>query len=605
MMKRILQIVSVAALVFGLLISSATTEEKNVLSSNDASKKCHVIPIDLRVEHLESPKGLDVKKPRFSWKLAADHPHEFGQKQTAYQIKVWKFLGLKDTEEKIQMIKDFVWDSGWVESDQMQLIEYQGKPLESDFMYYYGIYLKDENGNVAADFDNWTTGLFHQSEWTAKWIGSDELFDVNLGLQKGDCNISDPWLRKTFELKEKPKKANLFVASVGYHAVYVNGEQIDDPILAPAVTDHTKRARYVTYDIAKYLKPGKNVIALWLGTSWSIFPGYQTENLPRTPIVCAQADFYNEISDTKPVLRLQTDETWKTHSSPNKLLGTWDFGNMGGEIWNANKEIPDWNQTDFDDSTWKNVTVYHPNLKLSAQRVEKNELYEKIHPVSIEKRGEGIYRFDMGVNFAGWTNIKLTGEPGMRIDILFSERRQDEMTFRNRSAYIMGPSGKGMFHNCFNYSSGRWITVRGLKKEPTLDDVCGWNIHTGFDRVGQFECSDELQNWIYDRVCWTFENLSLGGFVVDCPQRERMGYGGDVHATSETAMLNYRLGAFYTKWLEDWRDVQGTEPMVGNMNDPKWARKETTSGRIFNNGIQPHTAPTYWGGGGPTWGGIC
>src|SRR5690606_14607054 len=61
---------------------------------------------------------------------------------------------------------------------------------------------------------------------------------------------------------------------------------------------------------------------------------------------------------------------------------------------------------------------------------------------------------------------------------------------------------------------------------------------------------------------------------------------------------------FYTKWLEDWRDVQGTEPMVGDMRDPEHARKAITSGRVFNNGILPHTAPTYWGGGGPSWGGI-
>jgi len=83
-----------------------------------------------------------------------------------------------------------------------------------------------------------------------------------------------------------------------------------------------------------------------------------------------------------------------------------------------------------------------------------------------------------------------------------------------------------------------------------------------------------------------------------------MGYGGDAHATTETGLLNYHMGAFYTKWMQEWRDVQGTEPMVGNMGDKNYARKEMTSGRIFNNGILPHTAPTYWGGGGPSWGGI-
>ena len=75
---------------------------------------------------------------------------------------------------------------------------------------------------------------------------------------------------KTFELREKPSKATLFVASVGYHEVYVNGKNRRKRV-GPAVTDHTKRARYTAYDIANELKSGNNVIGLWLGASWSIF----------------------------------------------------------------------------------------------------------------------------------------------------------------------------------------------------------------------------------------------------------------------------------------------------------------------------------------------
>lgn len=148
------------------------------------------------------------------------------------------------------------------------------------------------------------------------------------------------------------------------------------------------------------------------------------------------------------------------------------------------------------------------------------------------------------------------------------------------------------------------MTIKGVKHPPAKEDIKGWMVRTGFKTTTSFECADPLQNWIYNTVRWTFENLSLGGFVVDCPQRERFGYGGDAHATSETGLLNYRLGAFYTKWLEDWRDVQGTEPMVGNMNDSTWAHQKEGSGRRLGGGILPQTAPTYHGGGGPAWGGI-
>jgi len=410
------------------------------------------------------------------------------------------------------------------------------------------------------------------------------------------------------QLSKKPRKATLFVASVGYHELYVNGERIGDEVLAPAVTDHTKRARYVAYDIADKLRLGTNVIAIWLGTSWSIFPAYILhEDRPLTPMVTAQVAIYSDrfpAADAKPLATVTTDASWKTHPSPSRLLGKWDFRNMGGEFWDARKEIPDWNTLACDETTWTAATEYPTRLTLSAQLVEGNRLLDEIRPVSIEARPDGSYRVDMGVNFAGWTEVNVTGQEGDTIRFQYSERAEEDMTYNLHSAYVIGPGGKGTFRNRFNYSSGRWITIRGLRDAPALDDIKGWLVRTGYRDASRFESSDTLQNWIYDRVRWTFENLSLGGYIVDCPQRERMGYGGDAHATSETGMFNYQLGAFYTKWMEDWRDVQGTESMVGNMLDTNHARRGPTSGRILNNGVLPHTAPTYWGGGGPAWGGI-
>lgn len=562
-----------------------------------SQKKADIYPVELTTEYLVNPTGLDVQQPRFSWKLTTTNQSAYGQKQTAYQILV------SSSKRNLDKNNGDMWNTGWVQSDEMQLIEYKGKKLESDKDYFWKIAVKDEKGNQSkfSETATFSTGLFNDSEWTAKWIGSSETYEFS-----GEGNkISDPWLRKTFDLQQTPLKATLFVASVGYHEVYVNGKKIGDHVLAPAVTDHTQRARYIAYDIAPALKKGKNIIALWLGASWSIFAPYATIDKPRTPMVIAQADIYGK--NNRKFTRIVTDESWKTHPSPNKLIGNWGFGlpgGYGGEIWDANKEINGWNLTTFNDQAWQNATVYTPSLKLSAQRVETNTLFDEIQPVAIEKRTDGSFRVDMGVNFAGWTQININGNPGDTIRFLFSEREQDEMTFGLNNAYVLGKSGKGTFKNRFNYSSGRWITIKGLKSAPQKEDIKGWVVRTNFADATSFECSNPLQNWIYNTVNWTFENLSLGGYIVDCPQRERFGYGGDAHATSETGMLNYNLGSFYNKWLEDWRDVQGVEPMVGNMNDPNWAHKQEGSGRKLGGGIVPQSAPTYHGGGGPPWGGI-
>lgn len=545
-----------------------------------------VRPHDLTCEYLINPTGLDVVAPRFSWTLKATSPDAHGQRQTAYRIWVSR------AKDALEAGVGDMWDSDWVTSDKMFLIEYEGNPLTSDRTYYWRVAVKDEHGIVSAfsKTAQWSTGLFSQEEWTARWIGTGDAYNP----QEGPNIMPDPWFRKTLRLEVKPVRATLFVASVGYHEVYVNGQRLGDHVLAPAVSDHTQRARYLAYDIAPALNEGENTVVLWLGTSWSIFAPYATSDKPRAPIVIAQADIYGD--GTEKLGKLVTDESWETHPSPNHLLGNWGFGvgGYGGELWDAQ----------FTEGAWKPVAMYEPSLMLSAQKVEANVLTDEIRPIGVESRPDGSYRIDMGVNYAGWSHIPVEGNPGDTVRFLFSERDDEEMTFSLSSAYILGSSGKGVFQHRFNYGSGRWITVKGSSRIPSKDEIKGWVVRTDFKDAGHFESSDSLQNWIYETVKWTFENLSLGGFIVDCPQRERFGYGGDAHATSETGLLNYKLGAFYTKWLEDWRDVQGTEPMVGNMNDPQWARKQVGSGRYQGGGVLPQTAPTYHGGGGPAWGGI-
>lgn len=567
-----------------------------ILTSSKDSHVSSVIPIDLTVEYLTNPSGLDVIKPRFSWKLSTTNENEFGQKQVAFKVLV------SDNKEALEKDIGNIWDTGWINSNNTKLIEYNGASLKSDNFYFWKVRIKDENNreSLFSEISNWHTGLFSQSEWSAKWIGTSEKYDPKEGTNK----MKDPWFRKTFTLDESPSRATIFVASIGYHEIYVNGKRIGDHVLAPAVTDHTQRARYISYDISSALESGENVIALWLGTSWSIYAPYATNDKPRTPIVIAQTDIMNK--DDKVIKRIITDNTWKTNPSPNQLIGNWGFGvgGYGGEIYDANEETVNWNNTLLDDSSWANATVYSPSLNLSAQKVETNKLFEEIHPISINELPDGSFKVNMGINFAGWMQADVKGEPGDTIDFYISERENDEMTFGLYNSYIIGKSGEGRFKNRFNYISGQWITIKGLQYKPTTDDIKGWMVRTDFKDASSFKSSDPLQNWIYNTVNWTFENLSLGGYIVDCPQRERFGYGGDAHATSETGFYNYQLGAFYNKWLEDWRDVQGTEPMVGNMNDPDWARKQEGSGRYIGGGVLPQTAPTYHGGGGTAWGGI-
>ena len=235
-----------------------------------AGGPCSVTLADLRCEYLKDPLGIDVQQPRLSWQLVAAEPAARGQKQTAYRILVASTKALLDED------KGDLWDSGEVASDQSAHVVYTGKPLGSGASCFWKVRAKDQAGATSAWSApaRWTMGLLERSDWSARWIGTDQVFTRQ---RSGGDMVPDPWLRKTFELKARCETAVIYVASVGYHEVYVNGKRIGDAVLSPAVANHRKRARYVAYEIADQLQEGRNVIALWLGVSWSIFPPYKTD----------------------------------------------------------------------------------------------------------------------------------------------------------------------------------------------------------------------------------------------------------------------------------------------------------------------------------------
>ena len=113
-------------------------------------------PITLKCEYLTNPQGLGELHPRFSWKLLSTDETSHGQKQSSYRILVSRSL------DKLQDNMGDMWDTDWVQSDNLQLISYEGNPLLSDQTYYWKVGVKDENGTTSAwsDVAQWSTGLF-------------------------------------------------------------------------------------------------------------------------------------------------------------------------------------------------------------------------------------------------------------------------------------------------------------------------------------------------------------------------------------------------------------------------------------------------------------
>ena len=120
--------------------------------------------VKLRTEYAETPLGIDVTQPRFSWQMASMKKGCF---QVAYQITVTDESGQK------------VWDSGRTLSDVSLNIKYAGTPLKPCTRYKWQVLVLDQEQKQHVEESWFETGLMNPdpqlSAWSgAKWIGGTD-----------------------------------------------------------------------------------------------------------------------------------------------------------------------------------------------------------------------------------------------------------------------------------------------------------------------------------------------------------------------------------------------------------------------------------------------
>lgn len=120
----------------------------------------------LKVEYAETPLGIDVENPRFSWQMISPE-QERGCRQTAYQLIVTDELGKE------------VWNTGKTSGDLSLNIEYAGSPLQPATRYSWLVNVWDQDNKQSSATSWFETGLMGKDrtlkEWSgAKWIGGGD-----------------------------------------------------------------------------------------------------------------------------------------------------------------------------------------------------------------------------------------------------------------------------------------------------------------------------------------------------------------------------------------------------------------------------------------------
>ena len=105
----------------------------------------------------------------------------------------------------------------------------------------------------------------------------------------------------------------------------------------------------------------------------------------------------------------------------------------------------------------------------------------------------------------------------------------------------------------FTTHAFRFAEICCLSKPP--EAVHALMYRTAFNEWGYFDSSNILINGGYELVKNAL-NSNFLSIQSDCPHREKLPYGGDLIASSPTALHMFDMSSFYKKSIRDWMDGQ-------------------------------------------------
>ncbi len=293
-------------------------------------------PVELRVDNLPTPLGIDDPAPRFSWQLRDAMQ---GARQTAYQVDV------ASGADSLAEGKADVWSSGRIDGSQSMNVIYHGPALSPGKRYFWRVKLWDAAGKPYPDHETswWETGLLIQDAWNAAWIGY-ETPEENAVRHANAQWIASPQFqelaaekapeqhfayRGRAALDKAVRSATLYAACQDTVSAWVNGIQV---LLANPLPPYKQMPwkKYVSASVGKQLQTGANAVALDC-VHYVVNPnGMATEDAP--PM---SATLYVEYEDGTNAT-FASGPAWKTAIHP----------------------AGDWRATNFDDSQWKNAVAY-------------------------------------------------------------------------------------------------------------------------------------------------------------------------------------------------------------------------------------------------------
>ncbi|MBQ9430753.1 MAG: hypothetical protein IJU44_04290 [Kiritimatiellae bacterium] len=480
-------------------------------------------PYDLRCEYQTEPLG--VVKPRFFWKYAGAKPEKF----TLTVAPV--------SHPEISSIR-----TGFCETKEHLYVE---PKWLMDLVPFARYWWRVDGGGASAE-GTFVTGI---EKWRMPFFRPG-----------WDHDPLEYWVaRKRVEL-HGAKSVILSLATLGSHRLYVNGKaasegfgpnrsHIEDGILLAT-----------TYEITPLVMDGENEILIYVNDNWA------GTRLCKEKRSCLSVD--GCAVTEKGVVAIDSSEPWTVAKSRDR-----SYGPIGANCNGRSRGIERLCDMEEFTDTQDGVLREGPAFNVICDVSDRDWCIRELRPVSIVQDGDA-WKIDMGEEFTGFMRLKLKGQVGTTARMTVSDTFVDRCTFGQISEFRFCGGG-GVFENRLNWQAGRFLYLTGCER-PKADDMTGIVLSSVGRRDGDFRGDHDLET-IRDLDNNTMTATTQLGVTVDCPHRERLGYGEASLSAMWGNMSFFDSAAYFYAYIL------------------KWASSQEPSGRI------PHTSPDGYGWGGTFW----
>ncbi len=403
--------------------------------------------------------------------------------------------------------------------------------------------------------------------WDAQWI--TDITSLYAPKSKGIY-----YFRKSFDLEKAHASFIIHVSADNRYRLFVNGQYVGN---GPAYGD-ILHWRYETYDIAEYLREGKNIIAANVWNYGDLAPWSQLTF--RTGFIVQ--------GNSKKEDVVNTDHTWKVYKGKGRQFVKPDtefFPHTTGvgpmEVFDASLYKWKWNTVDFNDSKWQGAKSIGNG---KPESLVNNEHFWNLIPRDIPFMEEELQRFEEIERVKGMqvSNAFVRGKSdiivsaGTKAEILLDQRFvttaypeiivskgenskikiiYNEGMYNEKKEKVPRDSVKGLdligLYDIFEPDGGHRRTYRPLwhrtyryvkveietKDQPLiLHDIRGQFTAYPFQLNASFSCNDTMLNRIF-QTGWRTARLCAYEVYVDCPYYEQLQYFGDLNISNPISVV--------------------------------------------------------------------